>query len=100
MPLKLLADESLDFRIVLNLKEAGFEIISVLKDYQGVSDAIPHKDILEGRFTIDVFAATPSICTPLHHRPRTFLICNNQPLLQAFLIRLSLHGISEMPCQQ
>ncbi|BCB97064.1 hypothetical protein JZK55_19860 [Dissulfurispira thermophila] len=38
MHLKLLADESLDFRIVLNLKEAGFEIISVLKDYQGASD--------------------------------------------------------------
>lgn len=38
MHLKLLADESLDFRIVLKLREAGFETISVLKDYQGISD--------------------------------------------------------------
>lgn len=38
MPLKLLADESLDFRIVVNLRVAGFETISVLKDYQGISD--------------------------------------------------------------
>ncbi len=38
MPLKLLADESLDFRIVLKLKENGFEVISVLREYQGISD--------------------------------------------------------------
>lgn len=38
MPLKLLADESLDFRIVLSLRKAGFEIVSVLEKYQGISD--------------------------------------------------------------
>lgn len=38
MPLKLLADESLDFRIVSNLKESGFEVISVMKEYQGIFD--------------------------------------------------------------
>lgn len=38
MPLKLLADESLDFRIVSSLKEAGFEVLSVMKEYQGISD--------------------------------------------------------------
>lgn len=38
MPLKLLADESLDFRIVSNLRGAGFEVISVMKEYQGISD--------------------------------------------------------------
>lgn len=38
MYLRLLADESLDFRIVINLRKAGFETISVLKDYQGISD--------------------------------------------------------------
>jgi len=35
---KLLADESLDFRIVLNLRNAGFEVISVIEDYSGISD--------------------------------------------------------------
>jgi len=38
LPLKILADESLDFRIVMELKDQGFEIISVLKEYQGASD--------------------------------------------------------------
>lgn len=38
MHLKTLADESLDFRIVNKLKDAGFEVASVLKDYQGISD--------------------------------------------------------------
>lgn len=38
MPFKLLADESLDYRIVLNLRNAGFETISVMKEYQGISD--------------------------------------------------------------
>jgi predicted nuclease of predicted toxin-antitoxin system len=38
LPLRLLADESLDFRIVTTLRNAGFETISVLKDYQGISD--------------------------------------------------------------
>jgi predicted nuclease of predicted toxin-antitoxin system len=34
----LLADESLDFRIVTALREADFEVISVLKEFQGISD--------------------------------------------------------------
>lgn len=38
MHLKTLADECLDFRIVNKLKDAGFEVVSVLKDYQGISD--------------------------------------------------------------
>ena len=38
MGLKLLADECLDFRIVLNLRTEGFNTISVLKDYQSISD--------------------------------------------------------------
>lgn len=38
MQLKLLADESLDFRIVTDLMHEGFETISVLKDYRGISD--------------------------------------------------------------
>lgn len=38
MQLKLLADESLDFRIVGNLTNEGFDTISVLKDYRGISD--------------------------------------------------------------
>lgn len=38
MHLKLLADESLDFRIVVKLRDMGFDVISVLREYQGVSD--------------------------------------------------------------
>jgi predicted nuclease of predicted toxin-antitoxin system len=43
LPLNILADESLDFRIVTELKREGFNIISVLKDYRGSSD----KKVLE-----------------------------------------------------
>ncbi|MBI4848951.1 MAG: DUF5615 family PIN-like protein [Nitrospirae bacterium] len=43
MPLKLIADESLDFRIVVKLRDMGFDVISVLKEYQGISD----KKVLE-----------------------------------------------------
>ncbi len=43
MPLKILADEDVDFRLINNLRAKGFEVISVLKDYQGVSD----KEVLE-----------------------------------------------------
>lgn len=43
MPLKILADESVDFRIVKELISKKIEIVSVLKDYQGVSD----KKVLE-----------------------------------------------------
>lgn len=38
MPLKILADEDVDFRLIKNLRTKGFEVISVLKDYQGASD--------------------------------------------------------------
>lgn len=43
MSLKVLADESVDFRIVKSLMDAGFDVVSVLKNYQGVSD----KNVLE-----------------------------------------------------
>ena len=43
MPLKILADESVDFRIVRTLRNSGYEVVSVLEDYQGFSD----KDVLE-----------------------------------------------------
>lgn len=38
MHLKLLADESLDFRIVLHLRKSGFDVISVMEDNPGISD--------------------------------------------------------------
>lgn len=38
MHLKFLADESLDFRIVKELRNKGFDVISVLKEYQGIPD--------------------------------------------------------------
>jgi len=41
--LKLLADESVDFRIVRELMNKGFDVISVLKNYRG----IPDKEVLE-----------------------------------------------------
>ncbi len=43
MPLKILADEDIDFRLIKNLRTKGFEVMSVLKDYQGASD----KEVLE-----------------------------------------------------
>lgn len=43
MPLKILADENIDFRMVRDLREKGFEVISVLKDYPGIQD----KEVLE-----------------------------------------------------
>lgn len=43
MPLKILADESVDFRIVKELISKNFEVVSVLKNYQGISD----KKVLE-----------------------------------------------------
>jgi len=43
LPLKILADESVDFRIVKELINKGFEVISVLRSYQGASD----KKVLE-----------------------------------------------------
>ena len=38
MPPDILTDESLDFRIVMELQKKGFHVISVLKAYQGSSD--------------------------------------------------------------
>jgi predicted nuclease of predicted toxin-antitoxin system len=35
---KILADENVDFRIVTTLKNKTFDVISVLREYQGVSD--------------------------------------------------------------
>lgn len=35
---KILADESVDFRIVKKLMQSGFNVVSVLKEYQGITD--------------------------------------------------------------
>ncbi len=43
MNLKILADESVDFRIVVELANKGFEVISVLQNHQGILD----KEVLE-----------------------------------------------------
>lgn len=43
MPLKILADESLDFRIISELRSKDFEVISVLENYRSASD----KKVLE-----------------------------------------------------
>lgn len=34
----LLADESVDFQLVRALREAGFDLISILEDSPGISD--------------------------------------------------------------
>jgi predicted nuclease of predicted toxin-antitoxin system len=36
--MKILADESVDFGIILGLRQKGFEVISVLESYSGYSD--------------------------------------------------------------
>lgn len=36
--MKLVADESVDFSIIRNLREKEFEVISILEDYSGISD--------------------------------------------------------------
>lgn len=38
MQFKVLADEDVDFRIVAALKNSGYEVISVLREHQGISD--------------------------------------------------------------
>ncbi|MFH0925042.1 MAG: DUF5615 family PIN-like protein [bacterium] len=43
MPLKRLADEDIDFRIVKQLRSKGIFVVSVLEDYKGLSD----KEVLE-----------------------------------------------------
>jgi predicted nuclease of predicted toxin-antitoxin system len=42
LPLKILADESVDFRIVTVLRQRLHDVVSVLKEYQG----IPDEDVL------------------------------------------------------
>lgn len=43
MPVNLVADENVDFRIVKALRNTGFKIISVLQDYRG----LPDRQVLE-----------------------------------------------------
>lgn len=43
MPVNLVADENVDFRIVKALRNTGFKIISVSQDYKG----LPDKQVLE-----------------------------------------------------
>jgi predicted nuclease of predicted toxin-antitoxin system len=38
--MKLVADESVDFGIIHELRQKGFEVISVLEDYSGVTDKV------------------------------------------------------------
>lgn len=38
MPLKILADENVDFRIVTALRRGIHDVVSVLKEYQGIPD--------------------------------------------------------------
>lgn len=40
MPLKILADEGVDFRLIRALSDHGFEVISVLREYQGSPDRV------------------------------------------------------------
>jgi len=42
LPLRILADENVDFRIVTALKRSVHDVVSVLKEYQG----IPDEDVL------------------------------------------------------
>lgn len=38
MPLKIVFDESVDYRLVKKIISAGYEGISIMKDYKGISD--------------------------------------------------------------
>lgn len=38
MQVKILADEDVDFRIVTSLRDKAFDVISVLREYQGIKD--------------------------------------------------------------
>lgn len=38
MRFKIIADEDVDFRIVTALKSKAFDVLSVLREYQGISD--------------------------------------------------------------
>jgi predicted nuclease of predicted toxin-antitoxin system len=40
---EILADENVDFRIIKDLRNKGFNVVSVLEDYRSISD----KDILQ-----------------------------------------------------
>ncbi|TGL58313.1 DUF5615 family PIN-like protein [Leptospira sarikeiensis] len=39
MPVKLLADENVDFRIIRKLRESGYKVFSILEDCRGVKDS-------------------------------------------------------------
>ncbi len=43
MPVDLVADENVDFRIVKALRSKGFQIVSILQNYRG----LPDKQVLE-----------------------------------------------------
>ncbi len=43
MQLRILADESVDYRIVKELRNKDFDVISILEDYRSISD----KEIIE-----------------------------------------------------
>lgn len=43
MELKILADENIDFRIIKDLRNNGFNVVSVLEDYRSFSD----KEVLQ-----------------------------------------------------
>jgi len=43
LQLKILADENVDYRIIKDLRKKGFDIISILEDFRGISD----KEIIE-----------------------------------------------------
>lgn len=45
--MKLVADESVDFGIIIELRRKGFEVISVLEEFSGITD----KDVL--RIAVD-----------------------------------------------
>ncbi|GAB6184301.1 DUF5615 family PIN-like protein [Thermodesulfovibrio hydrogeniphilus] len=38
MPIKLLIDESVDYRLVIEMDKKGIEVISIVKNYRGISD--------------------------------------------------------------
>jgi len=38
LPLRILADENVDFRIITTLRQHGFQVISVLEEFRGISN--------------------------------------------------------------
>lgn len=49
MPLKLLADENIDFRLIQHLRQFGYTVISVAEEMPGIkdSDVLAHASQLE-----------------------------------------------------